>query len=70
MISFENIPGIKLKEFYFVLDQLKYVKYIIGVFQPFHHTFKSKRLIALTTMKKVKKAAKTASDIRSRMKKN
>ena len=35
LISFENIPGLKLKEFYLVLDQLKYLKYVIGVFSPY-----------------------------------
>jgi hypothetical protein len=68
MISFENIPAMKLREFYFLIDQLKYVKYIIGVFQPFHAQFKSKRLKALTTLKKVKKKPKTREDLQNRIK--
>ena len=59
MISFENIPALKLKEFYFLLDQLKYVKHILNAFAPFHDKFKSRRLRALTTMKKVHKKPKS-----------
>ena len=68
MISFENIPALKLKEFYFLLDQLKYVKHVLGVFTPFTEHFKSKRLRALTTMKKVKKKPKSSEEIRLRIK--
>ena len=55
MISFENIPAAKLKEFYFLIDQLKYVKHLIAGFSQFHSKFKSKRLKALTTFKKARK---------------
>jgi len=33
MISFENIPANRLKEFYNLLDNIKYVKYIVLVFE-------------------------------------
>lgn len=68
MISFENIPALKLKEFYFLLDQLKYVKHILNAFQPYREGFKSKRLKALTTMKKVHKKPKSGDDIKTRIK--
>jgi len=68
MISFENIPANKLKEFYFLLDQIKYVKYIMAVFEPYKEKFKSKRLKALVTIKEVKKKPKTCQEIRDRIK--
>ena len=74
LISFENIPGLKLKEFYLVLDQLKYLKYVIGVFSPYitDRKFQSSRLIALTSIKKSKKntAQTTSEEIKKELREN
>lgn len=51
-VTFENIPAIKLKEFFQILDHFKSIKTTITNFHQFHQAFKSQRLKALTSVQK------------------
>jgi len=64
-VSFENVPALKLREFYFLLDQFKYVKYIMSVFTSHNEKFKSKRLRAITTFRQLKKRPRSLEDLKT-----